>query len=83
MAEALGATAVRLAPGSKAAYPRRRGPRGGGFVALLDAIAELGAAAGLDEQGSLAVYGGLIERTLGNARALGIRAALTGPMTPR
>ena len=53
----------------------------GGFVALLDAIAELGAVAGLDEAGSLAIYGPLIEGTLGNARALGIRAALTGPMT--
>jgi predicted short-subunit dehydrogenase-like oxidoreductase (DUF2520 family) len=81
MAEAMGATAVRLAPGSKAAYHAAAVLAAGGFDALLDAIAELGAAAGLDEQGSLAVYGGLIEQTLGNARALGIRAALTGPMT--
>ena len=81
MAEALGAEAVRLAPGSKAAYHAAAVLAAGGFVALLDAIAELGAAAGLDEQGALAVYGGLIEQTLGNARALGIRAALTGPMT--
>jgi predicted short-subunit dehydrogenase-like oxidoreductase (DUF2520 family) len=81
MAEALGATAVRLAPGSKAAYHAAAVLAAGGFVALLDAIAELGRAAGLDEPGSLAVYGGLIEQTLGNARALGIRAALTGPMT--
>jgi predicted short-subunit dehydrogenase-like oxidoreductase (DUF2520 family) len=81
MAEALGATAVRLAPGTKAAYHAAAVLAAGGFVALLDAIAELGQAAGLDEAGSLAVYGGLIEQTLGNARALGIRAALTGPMT--
>jgi predicted short-subunit dehydrogenase-like oxidoreductase (DUF2520 family) len=81
MAEAIGATAVRLAPGSKAAYHAAAVLSAGGFVALLDAIAELGRAAGLDEAGSLAVYGGLIEQTLGNARALGIRAALTGPMT--
>ena len=81
MAEALGATAVRLEPGSKAAYHAAAVLAAGGFVALLDAIAELGRAAGLDEQGALAVYGGLIEQTLGNARALGIRAALTGPMT--
>jgi predicted short-subunit dehydrogenase-like oxidoreductase (DUF2520 family) len=81
MAEALGATAVRLAPGTKAAYHAAAVLAAGGFVALLDAIAELGAAAGLDEEGALAVYGGLIEQTLGNARALGIRAALTGPMT--
>jgi predicted short-subunit dehydrogenase-like oxidoreductase (DUF2520 family) len=81
MAEALGATAVRLAPGGKAAYHAAAVLAAGGFVALLDAIAELAQAAGLDEQGALAIYGGLIEQTLGNARALGIRAALTGPMT--
>jgi predicted short-subunit dehydrogenase-like oxidoreductase (DUF2520 family) len=81
MAEALGATAVRLAPGSKAAYHAAAVLAAGGFIALLDAIAELARAAGLDEPGALAVYGRLIEQTLGNARALGIRAALTGPMT--
>jgi len=81
MAEAIGATAVRLTPGSKAAYHAAAVLSAGGFVALLDAIAELGRAAGLDEAGALAVYGGLVEQTLANARALGIRAALTGPMT--
>jgi predicted short-subunit dehydrogenase-like oxidoreductase (DUF2520 family) len=81
MAEAIGATAVRLAPGSKAAYHAAAVLAAGGFVALLDAIAELGRVAGLDEAGALAIYGPLIEGTLGNARALGIRAALTGPMT--
>jgi predicted short-subunit dehydrogenase-like oxidoreductase (DUF2520 family) len=80
MAEALGATAVRLAPGSKAAYHAAAMLAAGGYVALLDAIAELGAAAGLDEPGALAVYGGLLEQSLDNARALGIRQALTGPM---
>ena len=74
-------TPVRLAPGSKAAYHAAAVLAAGGFVALLDAIAELGRVAGLDEAGSLAIYGPLIEGTLGNARALGIRAALTGPMT--
>jgi predicted short-subunit dehydrogenase-like oxidoreductase (DUF2520 family) len=81
MAEAIGATPVRLAPGSKAAYHAAAVLAAGGFVALLDAIAELGRVAGLDEAGSLAIYGPLIEGTLGNARALGIQAALTGPMT--
>jgi predicted short-subunit dehydrogenase-like oxidoreductase (DUF2520 family) len=81
MAEALGATPVRLAAGSKAAYHAAAVLAAGGFVALLDAIAELGRVAGLDEAGSLAIYGGLIEGTLGNARALGIAAALTGPIT--
>jgi predicted short-subunit dehydrogenase-like oxidoreductase (DUF2520 family) len=81
MAERVGAIAVRLAPGSKAAYHAAAVLAAGGFIALLDAIAELGAVAGLDEAGALAIYGPLIEGTLGNARALGIRAALTGPMT--
>jgi predicted short-subunit dehydrogenase-like oxidoreductase (DUF2520 family) len=81
MAEALGAAAVRLAPGTKRAYHAAAVLAAGGFVALLDAIAELGAVAGLDERGSLAVYGRLIEQTLGNARALGIARALTGPIS--
>ena len=81
MAAAIGATAVRLAPGSKSAYHAAAVLAAGGFDALLDAIAELGRVAGLDEASSLAIYGPLIEQTLGNARALGIRAALTGPIT--
>ena len=81
MAEALGATPVRLAPGSKTAYHAAAVLAAGGFVALLDAIAELARVAGLDEQGALTIYGPLIEGTLGNARALGIRRALTGPIT--
>jgi predicted short-subunit dehydrogenase-like oxidoreductase (DUF2520 family) len=81
MAEAIGAQPVRLAPGSKAAYHAAAVLAAGGFIALLDAIAELGRVAGLDESGSLAIYGPLIEQTLGNARALGVRDALTGPIT--
>lgn len=81
MAEAIGAQPVRLARGSKAAYHAAAVLAAGGFVALLDAIAELGRVAGLDEAGSLAIYGPLLEQTLGNARALGIRNALTGPVT--
>jgi predicted short-subunit dehydrogenase-like oxidoreductase (DUF2520 family) len=81
MAEALGASAVRLAPGTKAAYHAAAVLAAGGFIALLDAIAELGRVAGLDEAGSLSIYGRLAEQTLANARALGIARALTGPMT--
>jgi predicted short-subunit dehydrogenase-like oxidoreductase (DUF2520 family) len=81
MAEAVGGQPVRLAPGAKAAYHAAAVLAAGGFIALLDAIAELGRVAGLDEAGALAIYSPLIEQTLGNARALGIRAALTGPMT--
>jgi predicted short-subunit dehydrogenase-like oxidoreductase (DUF2520 family) len=80
MAEAIGATAVRLAPGSKAAYHAAAVLAAGGFVALLDAIAELGVAAGLDEAGAIAIYANLVEQSLGNARSLGTRDALTGPV---
>ena len=81
MAERIGARPVRLAPGTKSAYHAAAVLAAGGVIALLDAITELGAVAGLDEAGSLAIYGPLVEGTLGNARALGVRAALTGPMT--
>jgi len=81
MAEAIGGMPVRLAPGSKAAYHAAAVLAAGGIVALLDAIAELGRVAGLDEAGSLAVYTPLIRQTLGNAASIGIRDALTGPMT--
>lgn len=81
MAEAIGGHPVRLAPGSKGAYHAAAVLAAGGLVALLDAIVELGRVAGLDESGSLAIYGPLIEGTLANARALGVSAALTGPIT--
>ena len=80
MAEAIGAVPVRLAPGTKAAYHAAAVLAAGGFVALLDAIVELGRVAGLDEPGALAIYGRLIEQTLGNARALGVARSLTGPL---
>jgi predicted short-subunit dehydrogenase-like oxidoreductase (DUF2520 family) len=35
----------------------------------------------LDERGSLAFYGRLMEQTLANARGVGIAASLTGPIT--
>ncbi len=79
LAEAVGGVPVRLAPGSKPAYHAAAVLAAGGFVALLDAIAQLGRSAGLDEGRSLAVFGPLIEQTLANAQVLGIDAALTGP----
>ncbi len=79
MAESIGALPVRLLPGSKPAYHAAAVLAAGGLVALLDVIAEVAARAGLDEAGSLAVYGPLAAQALGNARALGIAAALTGP----
>jgi predicted short-subunit dehydrogenase-like oxidoreductase (DUF2520 family) len=48
-------------------------------VALLDTIRELATLVGLDEAGAMAIYLPLLEQTVGNARALGIEASLTGP----
>jgi len=80
LAEVLGAVPVRLPHGTKPAYHAAAVLASGGLVALLDAVVMLGAAAGMDERGSLAVYGRLIEQTLANARASGVNAALTGPI---
>jgi predicted short-subunit dehydrogenase-like oxidoreductase (DUF2520 family) len=76
----VGAQPVRLPPGGKAAYHAAAVLAAGGFIGLLDAIAELGRGAGLDERGSLAIYGPLIRQSLANAETLGIEAALTGPL---
>lgn len=80
LAEALGALPVRLPRGGKPAYHAAAVLASGGLVALLDAIVALGAQVGLDERGALTVYGRLVEQTLANARSLGVRAALTGPV---
>ena len=80
LAEAIGGVPVRLPRGTKPAYHAAAVLASGGLVALLDAIVTLGAVAGLDEAGSLAVYGRLMEQTLANARAIGVGAALTGPI---
>ena len=81
MAEAIGGTPVRLAPGSKAAYHAAAVLSAGGVTALLDTIREVAAAVGLDEEGALRIYLPLVEQTIANARAMGIAAALTGPAT--
>jgi len=81
MAEAVGGTPVRLAPGSKAAYHAAAVLAAGGVTALLDTIREIATVVGLDEGGALRIYLPLVEQTLANARALGIAGALTGPAT--
>jgi predicted short-subunit dehydrogenase-like oxidoreductase (DUF2520 family) len=80
LAEAIGGVPVRLPRGAKAAYHAAAALASGGLVALLDAIVQLGAAAGLDERGAVAIYGRLMEQTLANARDLGVAASLTGPV---
>jgi predicted short-subunit dehydrogenase-like oxidoreductase (DUF2520 family) len=81
LAEAIGGLPVRLPAGAQAAYHAAAVLASGGLIALLDAVVALGAVAGLDEPGAVAVYGRLMEQTLANARAVGVAAALTGPIT--
>lgn len=80
LAEAIGGIAVRLPRGAKPAYHSAAVLASGGLVALLDAIVTLGATAGLDERGAVAIYGRLIDQTLANVRLNGVAASLTGPI---
>lgn len=80
LAEAIGAQPVRVPPEGKPAYHAAAVLAAGGFVALLDAIAELGRGAGLDEREALAIYAPLVRQSLENAERLGVRTALTGPI---
>ena len=80
MATSLGATPVRLAPDSKAAYHAAAVLAAGGLTALLDVVAAVARPTGLDEAGALAVYGPLAAQALANARAMGPAPALTGPV---
>ncbi len=75
----MGARPIEITSAGKAAHHAASVLAGGGVVALLDAVAALGRGAGLDEHHSLEVYGPLIRLALGNAEALGISTALTGP----
>ena len=79
MAESIGAVPVRLPAGTKAAYHAAAVLSAGGVVALLDTIREIAGLLGLDEEGAMGIYLPLVEQALGNARALGIAGALTGP----
>jgi predicted short-subunit dehydrogenase-like oxidoreductase (DUF2520 family) len=76
----VGADAVRLPPGGKPAYHAAAVLAAGGFIGLLDAIAELGRGIGLDERDALAIYAPLVRQSLANAEAMGIADALTGPL---
>ena len=79
LAASMGARSVTVSAAGKAAYHAAAVMAAGGFVALLDVIAELGRVAGMDEAAALDTYAPLLRSALGNAEALGIAAALTGP----
>jgi predicted short-subunit dehydrogenase-like oxidoreductase (DUF2520 family) len=79
LAEDVGGRPVLLPPAGKPAYHAAAMLAAGGLVGLLDAIAEVAQAAGLDEPAALAVYLPLARQALANAERLGIEQALTGP----
>jgi predicted short-subunit dehydrogenase-like oxidoreductase (DUF2520 family) len=79
LASDIGAQPVRLPPTGKTAYHAAAVLAGGGVIGLLDGVAEVARGAGLDEAGALAIYVPLIRQALGNAEAMGIENALTGP----
>jgi predicted short-subunit dehydrogenase-like oxidoreductase (DUF2520 family) len=80
LATAIGGQPVQLPPGGKPAYHAAAMLAAGGFIGLLDGIAEIARGAGLDERGALAIYGPLVRQSLANAESLGIGGALTGPL---
>jgi predicted short-subunit dehydrogenase-like oxidoreductase (DUF2520 family) len=79
LARSVGAGAVHLEAAQKPAYHAAAVLAAGGFVGLLDAIAELGAVFGLDERAAIALYEPLLRRGLENAGSIGVASALTGP----
>ncbi len=80
LAEALGARPVRVTAAGKALHHAAAVLAAGGLVVLLDAIRELGVAAGLDDETALRTYLDLARQGLEHAPALGTQAALTGPV---
>ncbi len=79
LAESIGARPVLLPEGGKQAYHAAAMMAAGGLIGLLDGIAEVARAAGLDEHQALNVYLPLARQALDNAERLGISEALTGP----
>jgi predicted short-subunit dehydrogenase-like oxidoreductase (DUF2520 family) len=80
LAVATGARPVRVTAAGKAAHHAAAVMAAGGLVVVLDAVAELGASAGLVADDRLGSYLGLAGQALENARRLGTVASLTGPI---
>jgi predicted short-subunit dehydrogenase-like oxidoreductase (DUF2520 family) len=80
LAESIGARPVTLPEGGKTAYHAAAMMAAGGLVGLLDAIKDVAALAGLDEQTAMRVYAPLARQALANAERLGVDQALTGPL---
>jgi predicted short-subunit dehydrogenase-like oxidoreductase (DUF2520 family) len=80
LAEDLGGHPVGLLPGTRALYHAAAVLVGNAPLALVSAAAELLVAAGLEQPAAEAALIGLMEGALSNARRVGPRAALTGPV---
>jgi predicted short-subunit dehydrogenase-like oxidoreductase (DUF2520 family) len=79
MAERMGAHAVRLAPGTKAAYTPPPSSRQGGSSRCSTPSRSSGRSPGLDEPGALAIYGPLIEAPSATLAPWGYARPLPGP----
>jgi len=79
LAESIGARAVRLPEGGKAAYHAAAMMAAGGMIGLLDGIVQVAALAGLDEKTALSVYLPLARQALANSERFGVDQSLTGP----
>ena len=79
LADAAGMQPITVSAAGKAAHHAAAVLAAGGLVALLDAIVELAATAGVDADAALDAYGPLARQSLRNAETLGVAAALTGP----
>lgn len=80
LAQAIGARPVRVDTAGKGAYHVAATLAAGGIVGLLETVVAAAEGAGLDEAGALAIYAPLARQALANAEALGLAAALTGPI---
>ena len=76
----LGGTLHRLAPGAKALYHAGAAVLSNHTVALFDSALELFAAAGVPREEAHAPLAALLAGTSANLAALGVPAALTGPI---
>jgi predicted short-subunit dehydrogenase-like oxidoreductase (DUF2520 family) len=79
-ARAIGGTPLRVKPGRKALYHAGAVFASNYVVAALEAALRLFEEAGVKRSAALGALAGLAEGTLANVRAVGIPAALTGPI---
>jgi predicted short-subunit dehydrogenase-like oxidoreductase (DUF2520 family) len=80
LASDMGSRPVRIPTEGKPAYHVAAVLAAGGLIGLLEILTEVARGAGLDPASALNVYAPLARQALGNAEALGLERALTGPI---